>query len=273
MPKVPHVVAVELIAALGFEAHDLLLIGNSSAVHLDDVRSDIRGWAARLDERIRSRGLAIPDVFGIPDGAPAALAPNHPDPNEVERSHALFQDMLDFAVLLGCPGMTMLPGVVWPGEDHADSLSRSAAELARRVEAAAARGVRFSIEPHVGSVCPTPEDCLRLCELAPGLELTLDYSHFVYQGFSEAEVEPLLAHTRHFHARAAVEGQLQSRVSESSIDWERVIDAMREYGYDGYISLEFAWTETEEGLSNVDVLSESLVLRDRLRAKLDERPV
>ena len=207
----------------------------------------------------------IADVFGIPDGAPEALAPNHLDPNEVEGGRALFEDMLELAVLLECPGMTMLPGVDWPGEEHEESLARSAAELARRVEAATARGVGFSIEPHVGSVCPTPEDVLRLCEPAPGLELTLDYSHFVCQGFSEAEVAAV-AHTRHFHARAAVEGRLQCRVAESSVDWERVVVALQEYGYDGYVALEFAWSETEEGLNNVDVLSESLLLRERLLA-------
>ena len=33
-----------------------------------------------------------------------------------------------------------------------------------------------------------PGEATRLCETAPGVELTLDYSHFVYQGYAEAEI-------------------------------------------------------------------------------------
>ena len=168
------------------------------------------------------------------------------------------------------PGLTILPGLDWPGESHEESLARAAEELGRRVRQAAERGVRLSVEPHVGSICRSPDDALRLCELTPGLELTLDYSHYVLQGFDDAEIEPLLAHARHFHARGSAEGRMAAPLSESTIDWERAIDAMREHGYDGWVGLEYVWSAIEPGMNEVDVLSESILLRERLQAKLAE---
>lgn len=272
MPKVPQADALALIAALGCEAYDLILIGNSLSVRLEDVRSDIPRWSDTLSERIRGAGLDIADVFAITDSDPRVMAANHPDDQERARGSAVFDDMVELASRLGCSGLTMLPGMPWPGEDHDDSLHRSAEELGRRVQVAADRGIRFSIEPHLGSICRSPEDVEYLCELTPGLELTVDYSHYICQGVAPAAIEPLLGRARHFHARGSAPGRLQTSLAESTVDWERVIDAMAAHGYDGYIAVEFVWSPGEEGLNSVDVVSETVLLLERLRRKLDVEP-
>ncbi|MGI8973793.1 MAG: hypothetical protein ACR2HI_06415, partial [Gaiella sp.] len=106
--------------------------------------------------------------------------------------------------------------------------------------------------------------------LAPGLELTLDYSHFVYQGIPEREVEELAAVARHCHIRGARRGRMQAPLRENTIDFERMIDALSEVGYDGYLGLEYVWLDWEH-CNECDNLSETLLLRDRLRAKLEGR--
>jgi sugar phosphate isomerase/epimerase len=262
-----HEHILELIALLGLDGVDLCLMKDRSPVRPEQVRGDIPGWARRLDERVRSRGLAVADLFVIPWTDFERLAPNHPDRREREEAAALFRDMLELAVGVGAPGMTMLPGVDWPGESHEESLQRSSQELAWRAEEARAAGVRFSIEPHLGSVAQSPSDAGRLCGETPGLELTLDYSHFVYQGYPQAEIEPLVRHARHFHARAARERRMQVSLKENVIDFERVIDVMGETGYDGYLGLEYVWLEWEH-CNKCDNVSETVLLRDRLRAKL-----
>jgi sugar phosphate isomerase/epimerase len=108
-------------------------------------------------------------------------------------------------------------------------------------------------------------------ELAPGLELTLDYTHFVAQGFEESEIEPLVPHTRHFHTRGASKGRLQTSLKANTIDYEKAVDALVAHGYKGFVSVEYIWTEWER-LNEVDVLSETIILRDRIRAKLAGRP-
>ncbi len=116
-----------------------------------------------------------------------------------------------------------------------------------------------------------PEEIERLCELTPGLELTLDYTHYFVQGFSEAELEPLVGHARHFHARGGAPERLQAPLKESTIDYERIVDVTREAGFDGFIAVEYCWVEWMH-LNEIDVLSETILLRDLLRAKFAGLP-
>jgi sugar phosphate isomerase/epimerase len=263
--------AVELIRLLELPAVDVCLMGNRSHIRPEDVRDDIPGCAERIARGLGRSGLACSDLFCIPWTDFERFAPNHPDAEERERSRALFADMLELAARVESPGLTMLPGIDWPGETHAESFARSVAELGWRAEQALARGVRFSIEPHLGSIVQDPAEAKRLCEEAAGVELTLDYSHFVYQGYPEAAIEPLVEHARHFHARGAAERRLQTALKENAIDFERLVEVAREKGYDGDIGLEYLWIDWE-GLNTCDTVSETILLRDRLLAAIDGRP-
>jgi sugar phosphate isomerase/epimerase len=260
--------ALEMIRLLEIEAVDVCLMGNRSHIRPERVRDDIPGAAARITRGLAERGLAVSDLFCIPWTDFERFAPNHPDPAERERSRALFADMLELAERIAAPGLTMLPGSYWPSEGHEDSFERSVEELAERAAQARARGLRFSIEPHFGSIAQDPAEAGRLCEEAGDLELTLDYSHFVYQGYPEEAIEPLVAHARHLHARGARKGRMQAALKDSVIDFEQMIDAAQAAGYDGDIGLEYLWIDWEH-LNECDTVSESILLRDRLRAKLE----
>ena len=266
-----HEHIVELVRRLELDGIDLCLMESRSSLPLNEVREDVACWAGRIDERVRSRGLEVADVFLIPWTDFRTLAPNHPDPAEQSASRALFDDVLDFAARLRSPGLTILPGIEWEHETPDQSLDRAADELARRLDAARERGVRLSVEAHLGSVAPTPTRALELLERVPGLELTLDYSHFVYQGIAEAEVEALAAFARHCHMRGARKSRMQAPLRESTIDFERMIDVLSEAGYEGFLGLEYVWLDWEH-CNECDNLSETLLLRDRLRAKLEGRP-
>ena len=263
--------AVELIRLLELEAVDVCLMGNRSHIRPEDIRADVAGAAERIRAGLARSGLTASDLFVIPWTEFVTMAPNHPDPEERERSRALFRDMLELAAGFDAPGMTMLPGIDWEGESHEDSFARSVEELAWRAETARAAGVRFSVEAHLGSVAQSPAEAKRLCEETPGLELTLDYSHFVYQGYAEAEIEPLVAHARHFHARGAAEKRMQAPLKESVIDWERLVEVAEAAGYEGDIGLEYLWIDWED-TNTCDTVSETILLRDRLRAAIAGEP-
>jgi sugar phosphate isomerase/epimerase len=264
-----HILA--LIRMLGLDGVDLCLMEGRSAVRPEQVRADIPAWAERLEGRIGDHGLELADVFVIPWTDFRRLAPNHPDRAERDESWALFRDMLELAARLRSPGMTILPGIDWEGESHEASLLRAADELGRRVEEARERSLRLSVEPHLGSVASTPERALELLDRTPGLELTLDYSHFVYQDIPQDEIDPLVPHARHFHARGARPGRMQAPVKESVVDFERMVDLADRAGYAGYIGLEYVWLDWEH-CNECDNLAETILLRDRLRAKLAGRP-
>jgi sugar phosphate isomerase/epimerase len=261
----PHRAALDLVAALGVEGVDVFLAGNRSIVRPEDVRRDVAGAAAGIRADVAGAGLRVSDVFVIPWTDLETMAPNHPDAEERARSRALFRDMLELAVRLESPGLTILPGIEWP--DDAGSFARAAEELGWRAEEAHREGLRFSVEPHVGSVASTPELARRLVEAAPGLEVTLDYSHFVRQGLAEEEADALVPLTRHVHVRGASVRRVQESVRDSTLDFERIVSALRDGGYDGYLTLEYVWLQWEH-CHECDNLAESILLRDRLRAAL-----
>jgi sugar phosphate isomerase/epimerase len=262
--------ALDVIRLLELEAVDVCLMGDRSHLRPENVRDDLPGAAARIVEGVARRDLAVSDLFCIPWTDFERYAPNHPEPDERERSRALFADMLELAVRSGAPGMTMLPGIDWPGQSHEDAFARCVEELAFRAARTRGEGLRFSIEPHLGSLVGDPAEARRLCEQAAGVELTLDYSHFVYQGYPASQIEPLAAHARHVHVRGAREGRMQAALTANAIDFERLIDVLVAAGYDGDLGLEYLWIDWEY-LNDCDTLSETILLRDRLRAKLAGR--
>ncbi len=265
----PHRAVLELVAALGVEGVDVFLAGKRSIVRPEDVRGDIAGAAAAIRADVAAVGLAVSDVFVIPWPDLETMAPNHPDAAERERSHDLFRDMLELAVRLESPGLTLLPGIEWP--EDSGSFDRAVEELGRRAEEARREGLRFSVEPHVGSVVAAPERARQLAETAPGVELTLDYSHFVRQGMPEEAADVLIPFTRHVHVRGASERRVQESIRENTLDFERIVGALDAGGYDGYLTLEYVWLQWEH-CHECDNLAESILLRDRLRAALAGEP-
>jgi sugar phosphate isomerase/epimerase len=266
-PLLEHEQVCDLVRLLGFEGLDVGLMGNRSHIRPEVIRKDIPGWAGRIEERVRGRGLEIADVFLIPWTEFEVMAPNHPDPDERRRAAELFRDVLDFAVRVKARGMTMLPGIAFEGEDREASFQRASAELGWRAAEARERGIRLSIEPHNGSIVEDPEDARRLAESTPQLEITLDHTHFISRGHPEEAVDPLFEHARHYHARCARTGRLQAPMKENTLDFERIVGRLEEVGYDGYLAVEYVWIDWER-CNECDNVSETVLLRDRLRAAL-----
>jgi sugar phosphate isomerase/epimerase len=266
-PLLDNDTSVELVSRLRFEGYDLMLAGNRPSMPVDEITRDTATWGQTFKNRFASRGLVCSDIFCIPWSDYETMSPNHPDAAERARGRSLFRSMLELCDHLDAPGITMLPGTDWPGESHEDSLERAAEELGLRAAEARARGRRLSVEPHIDSVCVTPEDAARLCELAPGLQLTLDYTHYVAKGFDESEIELLLPHTGHVHTRGGCVGRVQAPVKDNTIDYDRMVDLLGDQGYTSYLAVEYSWVDWE-GMNEADVISETILMRDWLATKL-----
>jgi sugar phosphate isomerase/epimerase len=262
-PLLEHVHALTLISMLGFEGLDLGVMGNRSHIRPEMLRGDIRGWAQRISSRLQSARLEVSDVFLIPWTDFATLAPNHPDATVRSQSRAMFVDVLEFAARIGAPGITLLPGIHFSTESVETSMARAVDELSWRAGRAQAAGLRCSIEAHLGSIAETPRAATELLDSSEGLELTLDYTHFVAAGTPEDAIHPLSARARHIHARGARHGRLQCSMAANTIDYGRVLEELASHGYQGYIACEYVWDDWGH-MNECDNVSETAILRDRL---------
>jgi sugar phosphate isomerase/epimerase len=263
-PLLTHDKALDLVALLDFSAINIGIFAGRSHLTPEEIMPDIAGAARNLSQKLNDRGLDFADIF-YQAATFEDRAANHPDEGQRQASRDFFQRMTEFALHCNAPHITGLPGIHWEDESLETSLKRCADELAWRVEYAKQAGITYSIEPHLGSVVATPTAVHSLLQLTPGLTLTLDYGHFIYQGIANKEIEPLTQHASHFHARCAAKGQLQALFQDNGIDFVAALGGLQRNNYNGYVEIEYVWIDWE-GCNQVDNISETIQLRDFLES-------
>jgi sugar phosphate isomerase/epimerase len=268
-PLLEHDAALDVIALLGFDGVDIGLFEGRSHLWPSRVFPRLAESARELKNKLGDRGLQAADVFLQTAPEFVSLAPNQPDKSRRRKAREMYQRTLEFAAAVGSPHVSALPGVRFAEEPAKDSFKRARDELAWRVEQAAAHKLTFSVEAHVGSIVPRPAAALRLVEQTPGLTLTLDYTHFTKVGIPDDQIEPLVPHARHFHARGARRGRLQASFADNTIDYARVWQKLIETNYPGYVGIEYVWIDWEH-CNEVDNLSETILWRDFFRSQ--DRP-
>ena len=266
-PLLPHQRSLELIRDLGFEGVDIGLFEGRSHLRPGEVLRTPSRDAADLRRRCEDLGLRIADIFLAPGTDVGSLSPNDPDPANQAASRDIFLRALEFSLACGAEHFSVLPGILWPGEDRQASLARSVEGLAWRAEQAEAAGLPLSCEAHVGSVVASPDEVLELLEAVPSLGLILDYGHFVVPGYTAEEIERLHPRAVHFHARGACRDRIQVVAEENTIDFPRLARSLVRSGYRGWVCVEYVWTQKWD-CNRVDNLSETIMLRDVLRTAL-----
>jgi sugar phosphate isomerase/epimerase len=266
-PLLSHEAALDLIAAMGFDAVDLVLATGASHLRPEVVAEEPEHWGERIRERVRSRGLAVSDVLLIQGSGHSEIPYNHPEPEQRARALELFEATLRMATEVGAGGLTVLPGPAFAGESVGDSAERSVRMLEELLDRAAAAEMPLAAEPHIGAWADTPATALELVERCPGLQLTVDYGHFVYQGIAEDEVDLLLPHARHLHIRGGCPERLQTTARENVIDFPRIVTQLASLDYAGDLATEYVWFHGDGPYSRcdeIDCVSESLTMRRSL---------
>jgi len=263
-PKLSHDGSLAVISDLGFDAVDVCSFTGYRHTPPEDVLADPERAADVVNARLDRFSLAVADMFVILGGSFEELAPNHPDPAVREQALEHFTRYVTFAARIGAPGLTVLPGVQFEGVPAERSLELAAEQLNVRAALAGEAGLRLAFEPHYGSLAETPATALDLIERTPDVAFALDYSHFVYQGIAQEEIDALLPRTHHFHVRQAAPGVVQARTREGTLDFVRIRDALLALGYDGYFALEYQWEDGWLDFSRVDCIAETAETRDLL---------
>ena len=263
-PLLAHDKVLSLVALLDFEGIDIGLFSKRSHLTAESEFQQINLRAKSLKKQLDDRGLVATDVYLQLDLDLSLFAINHPDESKRQYARDNFLKLIDYASELGADHITTLPGMYFSSVEKSESLKLAHEELSWRLEQVKDSGLSFGVEAHVGSPFATPEDAKVLIESVPGLTLTLDYTHFIRNGFSQVEVDPLIAYASHFHARGARKGQLQVSMTENTIDYPKIVENLKKSDYNGWIGLEYIWINWE-GCNQVDTLSETIRLRDVIK--------
>ncbi len=257
-PLLPHDKVIQLIGLLGLDAVDLGVFEDRSHHYPSMIAKHPQQEAKRLSAMLNETGLEAADVFLQTGAEPSVAATNSPDLAIRGNNRELFKKILDFTNMLGCCHITGLPGVFHGGIRREEDWNIACEETNWRVEMAHSNGIVYSIEPHLGSIVQDATTTLQFLKECPGLTLTLDYGHFIYQGQSNESVHPLIAHASHFHARGGAKQQLQTLVKENEIDFKTILEKFKETGYAGYICMEYVYNDWG-GCNRTDNISETIL--------------
>lgn len=247
--------AVATIARLGFQYIDL---GSGLHLNIDRAATQPGVEAAYIRALLDDYQLKLSDLY--------ILLPyiNSPDPKQREDQFILLERLVPFAIALGTPGLTVSPGILHPdGPEH--SLARSLPALMRIGEILEDTDIRLSFEAHMDSPITKPETALLVLESIPGLNLTLDYAHFIVQGHKLPDLLPLLPYTAHVHLRQAVKGRLQTTFEQGRIDLAKVWADLQAGNYSGALTVEYMTTVGWHGMMSVNIPQETVKTRDALR--------
>lgn len=263
-PLLSHNKALQLIKLLGMDAVDLGIFENRSHHYPSHIAKDPVGTGKQLAHQLSIVGLEAADVFLQTGADPPIAAANDPKESVRAANREIFLKILEFTNTLGCSHVTGLPGVIHEGEKFKDDWQRACAETHWRIETANTANVVYSVEPHVGSILPDAETALQFINDCPGLSLTLDYGHFIYQNQTNESVHQLIPHASHFHARGGAKGKLQTMVKENEIDFRTIVSRLKEIGYSGFICMEYVYVDWE-GCNRTDNVSETIRLHELLK--------
>lgn len=262
-PLLPHNKALQLIKLLGIDAVDLGIFEGRSHHFPSQIAKNPISEGKRMAFELKKIGLEPADVFLQTGEDPPIAAANTPDKTIRDNNRFVFQKMLEYTKTLGCDHITGLPGVFHNGQSNEDDWKRACEEAQWRLEKTKEFGVVYAIEPHVGSILSDTVSTLKFIKNCPGITLTLDYGHFIYQGQTNESIEPLIPHASHFHARGGATGKLQTMVSENEIDFKTILSRFVQIGYTGYTCLEYVHVDWE-GCNRTDNVSETIRLHELL---------
>lgn len=256
--------AAGIARALGLEAINII------GIAAENVSGGILHIAPSEVQRVRGLGMTVPNLhWGISGGFQPAI--NDPDPAVRAKNKELYRRAVEFCHEAGIFSITVVPGIVHPGQSVRDARALAADVFNEFVPVASEADVRLTTEAHVKSAFESPNSALELVRAVSGLGLVLDCAHFVCQGYPQSSIDPLCQFAADVHLRQAKPGLLQTALEDGTINFALVLDQLRQVGYGGYLCLEYVH-QHYIGADNVDVLTETVKMRDFVRVQLGTRP-
>jgi sugar phosphate isomerase/epimerase len=260
-----------LLRLLGFEYVDLGLFERSDGLRPGQLLAEPRKFGRQLRRDLIHAGLRASDVFLQTGLTPEDSSVNDPSLIVRSQNRKAFILTLELCAELECAHLTGLAGVLHKDVGEKDSRELAEEEIRWRQRVASSSGICYAIKPHVDSVCSSVDQTRALLDAIPGLTLTLDYGHFVFQEMNSRQVHTLLPDASHVHMRGAAPHRLQVPVNESEIDFKGIIRRLYKNRYRGFLAITYL-REAWKGCDHTDNVSETILLRNRIGENLQSEP-
>ena len=240
--KYPVAEAIERIAALGYTGIEIM----ADAPHAwpeSTTDSEIRA----IRETLQGHSLAISNVNAFMMNAvgdfwhPSWI---EPDLSDRRRRVEHTKRAITLARKLGAPSITTEPGGPLPeGMSRERALQAFVEGLSEVLEHAENENVLLLVEPEPDLLIENRRQFLELAERihSPAFGLNFDIGHMYCVGEPLAEtVECLKGYTKHYHVEDIAASRVHEHLvpGEGAIDFAAVLSAIRDGGYDGWLTVE-----------------------------------
>jgi sugar phosphate isomerase/epimerase len=193
-----------------------------------------------------------------------------PDPAARMAAVAFTRGCIDLAVDLGAPVVHGLSGELAPGTARDEAWRWLLAAVTESADYADSRGVQFAVEAIANHLVARTEDLQQLLRDVGGdrLWVNFDPSHFQVMGDDPVTAARALAgRTVHAHlkdAQGVPENFTFPPLGQGRIDFDGVVLALHDGGYDGYLSAEYEAQVYGYDLSPEAILADSYAFATRL---------
>jgi sugar phosphate isomerase/epimerase len=183
---------------------------------------------------------------------------------------ALFDGLVQYTKAIGAEGITVGSGPVHEDLEFEASFDLSRQMLTEMLKRAHDAGLELGIEPHLKATTHCPSTALRMCQEVPGLQVALDWTHFIRAGFSMEDGDVLIPYARRVDARQGNRELVQCRMRDGEVDYRHVVTKLFESGYRRAISCEYVCNEFAPGCDTLDCVTETLLMKKHLEQLIYE---
>ncbi|MFM7844521.1 MAG: sugar phosphate isomerase/epimerase family protein [Planctomycetota bacterium] len=124
-----------------------------------------------------------------------------------------------------------------PSAELGTPFNEEVENLRRLVGIARVEGVRVALRSQIGCQSQDPDTVMVLCDNVPGLGLALDPSHYICGPHAGRSIDKIMKYVYHVHLRDTSKKELQVRVGQGEIDYNRLISQLRKLNYNRALSV------------------------------------
>lgn len=235
--EMPFTECLQIAKEAGFEAIELNVGNPDALINANSTESEVRA----IGEQVRSYGL---EMAGISSSLFWEHPLTSPDPAESEGSFEFIKKMIKIANWAGADTILVVPGAVNENVEYDVAYDLAQKALKKLIPVCEANGVVIGVENVWNGMLLSPMESARFIDEigSPWIQWYFDVGNMVKDGWPEQWVKILGTRIRRIHIKdynRDVPGWGGfCELLTGSIDYPKVMAALRKVGYDRYITAE-----------------------------------